>query len=357
MAEFMARREVNPLLCQLCTGDPDRRILPSNSIARQVFLSKDGARLLQALIKASKPRVAAVLAWLEVAAKHLSTEEAIEFALAAADVTLLHEVLIAIDGPDVILQPALRRTLNTGRLRQAVGISVVNRLLHLGVSTEIVNLVLHRREPQAVRTNLAFAETYALTDLAKSAAHLCDSTLEVVALDHLARDIMAKAPNLLPDRGRVLQMKSRSQLVRALRHRLLRHREPVVVPPIDHERLTFIGSVSALRAAGGDNANFGFENCLRNAPAAALNLVTGEATYAIYESASSLGGRMIMRITLKDHGSLALIEEIKARGNEDVDGQALAEMLRDLNANTPITWKLGLTCTQNELGFAGYLWD
>ena len=351
MVDLMARRETNPLMALLCIGDADRRLLPATSIARKVFLGVDGPRLLQRLLKASKTRVSAVLSWLEVAATHLEIDEAVEFALTASDAVLLQEVLCAIDGPGAVVQSGLRRALNSGPLRQALGIGVLNCLLKIGLPPENANTIIAAQGIYPLRRNWIFAENHAVSDLVKCALHLFDSPHEILALDTLVREITAKAPALLPDPRQISRMSCASDLMRVVRERITRYREPVPVPPIDHPSLSLISSVSALREAG-----MRFDNCLKKNPTEALDLILGRVVFAIYTSAEPWHEPLLMRVTLQESDKQAVIEEIKAKDNEDPDGDTLSKMMQDLNENTPLTWKLGIGWAKGELGLGGYLW-
>lgn len=44
-----------------------------------------------------------------------------------------------------------------------------------------------------------------------------------------------------------------------------------------------------------------------------------------------------MRVTLQESDAKAVIEEIKAKNNEDPDGDTLSKMMQDLNENTSLT--------------------
>ena len=63
----------------------------------------------------------------------------------------------------------------------------------------------------------------------------------------------------------------------------------------------------------------------------------GRVVFAIYTSAEPWHEPLLMRVTLQESDAKAVIEEIKAKNNEDPDGDTLSKMMQDLNENTSLT--------------------
>jgi hypothetical protein len=344
--------EVNPLLRFLGLGAEGGRLLRPRNQLKRIVLGHEGPRLLQALLRASRLRVLACLAYIDCAPADMSESEVVAFLTSAPDNLILEQVLARVEGPGTEIAPGLKAALRTQEPLRSEAVGILNRLLAQGCSRQAALAAASSARHLQVRANLGFVEKHDLHPLTLQTAHLCGCERAIIALDRIIHCLEWRAPGVLPDARELHRLEDLDDLKNLLKRRILRHRGEVALPNVSHPRLEWLRSVPRIRAAGRQ-----FENCLGAISPYPISLVLGRSFLAIYHSEEGddpefpNDGQYVLDIrpVWEDGRMVMTILEAKCRDNIDMPGYALMNALEDLNAATDREWRIDLRMALDDL--------
>lgn len=344
--------EVNPLLRFLGLGAKGGRLLRPRNQLKRIVLGHEGPRLLQGLVRASRLRVLACLAYIDCTPADMPESEVVAFLTSAPDNLILEQVLARVERPGTAIAPGLKAALRTQDPLRPEAIGILNRLLAQGCNREAALAAASSARHLQVRANLRFAENHDLHPLTRQTAHLCGAEREIIAMERIFRTLERRAPGILPDARALHRLEDLDDLKNLLKQRILQYRGEVAVPTVSHPRLEWLRSVPRIRAAGRQ-----FDNCLGANSAYPISLVLGRSFLAIYQSEegddpeSPNDGQYVLDIrpVWEDGRMVMTILEAKGRDNIDMPGYALMNALEDLNAATDREWRIDLRRALDDL--------
>lgn len=350
-SNLKSRIEVNPLLQFLGRGSGDGRVLPVQTQIKRVLLHQDSGLLLQSLVRASRARVYATLAFLEIADAEMSVEAILSFLTQASDNTILELVLAQVEGFGTTVCAGLKAALKRSGPIGAHAIGILNRLIVSGCNLKAALNAASIERHMTVRSNFAFVERHRLHPLTSTVAHLCESECEMLALDSLFDRLARRAPDLLPAKSKLLRLESLNGLRQLLKHDILRYRRSVPVPQFHHPRLELIDSIPRMRAVGR-----ALNNCMGASATYQISMVLGRSIFAIYAAEQCWGATKwtqpyIIHFTLvhEDDQLVASVHDIKGASNSEIRGDDRVKVLNDLTHGIGMPWRLGLHSVINEL--------
>lgn len=349
--------EHNPLLQFLGLVPDDHYDLPVSTEVKRILFSTDGGKLLHALARASRTRVAASLAYLQCTSSEMEADEVIAFLISAPDNLILEQVLAKVEGPGTAIAPGLKAALRTSQLLRAHALGILNRLLLQGCNRKAALCAASRKRHLRVRMNLQFAETHELHPLTRQAAYLCENERDIIALDKIISSLASRAPGVLPDEIPLRRLEDLSGLTGLLKQRILKYRGKVAVPDVSHPRLEWLRSVPAIRAAGKT-----FANCLCSSAAYPTALLLGRSFVAIYtfETGARLflpDQQIVLNITPTwENGEIVMsVSEMRGSENKEISGRKMFEALNDLSAFTGHKWSIDFRIAMDDLNL--YDWQ
>lgn len=325
-------RETNPVLSMLGHG-MSVDLIRHSSMAAATFLSPRGPMLFTALIRASRVRTWAVLAFLEAAAHGQNADDIIDIALREPDIELLRRVIDKLDS-SVPIHSQLRNCLN--RVNHGVTASMVaaiNRLLNLGHDQAAARRIAGAKagDASSLMEVLTHAQLYSKSDVTPLAAHLCPNTYSLETLDVLL--CLLDKSGCLPSGRKLGEMTDLNDLSQFLRKKLARSRAiRLPAPEIVHPNITWMRTSGEVRALGRRQAV-----CLAWEESYIWRALLGQ----YIASFTGLGEDMTIVLTVRVNG-VAEILEAKLWENVPLSVAELQLMLELLNNGAPqsVQWKL-----------------